>query len=164
MGFQCGSELAREGAGSGNDVLADRVHIRCCGNGCLGFRAYGGSPFPNAEKVTQKALPQRSAHSLKLGVPSLRDPSGRIASGLLRCTSSRCIWLRQTVAALPPPDKSRNEAFRRRPWIKIKIKSCSRANAHPVEWGGFAAWVVSTLKLWERACSRRRPASRPIPN
>ncbi len=31
------------------------VNIRCCGNGCLGFRPYGGSPFPNAEKVTQKA-------------------------------------------------------------------------------------------------------------
>ncbi|WP_224794706.1 hypothetical protein, partial [Pseudomonas fluorescens] len=66
------------------------------------------------------------------------------ASGLLRCTSSRCIWLRQTVAALPPPDESLHSAFRRRPWIKIK--SCSRANAHPVEWGGFAAWVVRKFK------------------
>jgi hypothetical protein len=87
----------------------------------------------------------RPARSLGLGVPSLRDPSGRIAYGLLRCTSSRCIWLRQTVAALPPPDESLHSAFRRRPWIKIK--SCSRANAHPVEWGGFAAWVVRTLTV-----------------
>jgi hypothetical protein len=31
-------------------------HIRCCGNGFLGFRPYGGSLFPNAEKVTKKAL------------------------------------------------------------------------------------------------------------
>jgi hypothetical protein len=31
------------------------VNIRCCGNGGLGFRPYGGSPFPDAEKVTQKA-------------------------------------------------------------------------------------------------------------
>jgi hypothetical protein len=46
--------------------------------------------------------------------------------------------------------------------LQIKIKSCSRANAHPVEWGGFAAWAVHRLKLWERACSRRRPASRPV--
>jgi hypothetical protein len=38
-----------------DQVLVGRVHIRCCGNGCLGFRPYGGSPFPNAEKVTQKA-------------------------------------------------------------------------------------------------------------
>ncbi|CAI8834512.1 hypothetical protein EMIT0P265_20375 [Pseudomonas zeae] len=104
----------------------------------------------------------RAARSLGLGVPSLRDPSGRIAYGLLRCTSSRCVWLRQTVAALPRPDESLHSAFRRRSWIKIKIKSGSRANAHPVEWGGFAAGVVRTLKLWERACSRRRPDSRPI--
>ena len=27
---------------------------------------------------------------------------GGSAYGLLRCTSSRCVWLRQTVAALPP--------------------------------------------------------------
>ncbi len=33
----------------------DRVHIHSCGNGHLGFRPDGGSPFPNAEKVTQKA-------------------------------------------------------------------------------------------------------------
>ena len=44
----------------------------------------------------------RSARSLGLGVPSLRDPSGGIASGLLRCTSSRCVRLRRTVATLPP--------------------------------------------------------------
>jgi len=36
-------------------------HIRCCGNGFLGFRPYGGSLFPNAEKVTKKAGPQRTA-------------------------------------------------------------------------------------------------------
>jgi len=42
--------------------------------------------------------------SLWLGVPSLRDSSGGIAYGLLRCTSSRCMRLRRTVAALPPPD------------------------------------------------------------
>jgi hypothetical protein len=33
------------------------VNIRCCGNGGLGFRPYGESPFPDAEKVTEKALP-----------------------------------------------------------------------------------------------------------
>ena len=32
---------------------------------------------------------------------------------MLRCTSSRCVWLRQTVAALPPPDKSLHSACRR---------------------------------------------------
>ncbi|ANI54946.1 hypothetical protein PDR5_32160 [Pseudomonas sp. DR 5-09] len=40
-------------------------HIRCCGYGHLGFRPYGGSLFPNAEKVTKKAEPRRTA--LRLG-------------------------------------------------------------------------------------------------
>ncbi|MFJ2530391.1 hypothetical protein [Pseudomonas helmanticensis] len=31
------------------------VNIRCCGDGGLGFRPYGGSLFPDAEKVTKKA-------------------------------------------------------------------------------------------------------------
>ena len=47
------------------------VNIRCCGNGGLGFRPYGGSPFPNAEKVTQKAC-------------SCVRPA-RWGSGFLRC-------------------------------------------------------------------------------
>ncbi|CAI8940842.1 hypothetical protein EMIT0347P_60071 [Pseudomonas sp. IT-347P] len=88
--------------------------------------------FDKRLKSNQKGLLLRAARSLGLGVPSLRDRSGRSVSGLLRCTYSRCVWLRQTVAALPRPDQSLHSAFRRRPWIKIK--SCSRANAHPVEW------------------------------
>jgi len=61
---------------------------------------------------------------------------------LLRCTSSRCVWLRQTVAALPRPDQSLHSAFRRRPWIKIKIKS-RRADTRPIEW--WRAWGVRLL-------------------
>ncbi len=110
------------------------VHIRCCGNGGLGFRPYGGSLFPDArnagpEKSNQKGLLLRAARSLGLGVPSLRDRSGRSVSGLLRCTYSRCVWLRQTVAALPRPDQSLHSAFRRRPWVKIKSR---RADTRPV--------------------------------
>jgi len=81
-------------------------------------------------KSNQKRFAPAFGPSLGLGVPSLRDSSGGIAYGLLRCTSSRCVWLRQTVAALPPPDKSLHSAFRRRQ----KIKSFTRANAHRVEW------------------------------
>ncbi|CAI8897608.1 hypothetical protein EMIT0347P_40463 [Pseudomonas sp. IT-347P] len=88
--------------------------------------------FDKRLKSNQKRLLLRAARSLGLGVPSLRDRSGRSVSGLLRCTSSRCVWLRQTVAALPRPDQSLHSAFRRRP--RIKIKSGSRACAHPVEW------------------------------
>ncbi len=136
------------------------VHIRFFGNGYLGFRPYGESPFPDAEKVTEKAC--SCVRPARWGSGFLRsgtDPWGS-ASGLLRCTSSRCVWLRQTVAALPAPDQSRNEAFRRRPWIKIK--SGTRACAHCFEWGGCAAWGMHKSKLWELACRRWRPDSRPI--
>ena len=105
--------------------MFDLVHIRCCGNGCLGFRPYGGSPFSNAKKVTQNACSYVRPSQAR--VLSLRDRSGRSGYGLLRCTSFRCVWLRQTVAALPRPDQSLRSAFRRRPWIKIKS---TRANAH----------------------------------
>jgi hypothetical protein len=98
-------------------------------------------------KSNQKRLLLRSARSLRLGVPSLRDRSGRSAYGLLRCTSSRCVWLRQTVAALPRPDQPLHSAFRRRSWIKIK--SCSRACAHPAS--GAAAPRISC-----RSCRRLR--------
>ncbi|VVP82033.1 hypothetical protein PS925_00591 [Pseudomonas fluorescens] len=47
------------------------VNIRCCGNGGLGFRPYGGSLFPDAEKVTKKAC-------------SCVRPA-RWGSGFLRC-------------------------------------------------------------------------------
>ena len=107
------------------------VYIRFCWCCRWRFRFYSESLWQTPQR-NQRSLPQRSARSLGLGVPSLRDCSGRIASGLLRCTSSRCVWLCQTVAALPPPNQSLHSAFRRRPWIKIK--SCSRACAHPVEW------------------------------
>jgi hypothetical protein len=114
--------------------------------------------MPAQQKVSKKRLLLRAARSLGLGVPSLRDRSGRSAYGLLRCTSSRCVWLRQTVAALPRPDQSRNEAFRRRPWIKIKSR---RAGTRPIEWlraKRCSGWVL----CWIRPSSERRPPS-PLP-
>ncbi len=86
-------------------------------------------PFANAQKEPKRWAPAFGT-SLWLGVPSLRDSSGGIAYGLLRCTSSRCMRLRRTVAALPPPDKSLHSAFR---WGR-HVKSGTRANAHRVEW------------------------------
>ena len=88
-------------------------YIRFFGCGGWRFRPYGESPFPDAEKVTEKAC--SCVRPARWGSGFLRsgtDPWGS-ASGLLRCTSSRCVWLRQTVAALPPPDKSLHSACRR---------------------------------------------------
>jgi hypothetical protein len=69
-------EVKRQLDGGGlwaDHVLGVWVYIRFFCDGGLRFRPYGESPFPNAEKVTEKALLLRSARSLGLGVPSLRD-------------------------------------------------------------------------------------------
>ncbi|VEF11706.1 Uncharacterised protein [Pseudomonas fluorescens] len=81
--------------------ILDWGHIRFIGCGRWRFRSYSESLF-QTPKRNQKALPLAYGTSLRLSVPSLRCPSGGIAYGLLRCTSSRCMRLRRTVAALPP--------------------------------------------------------------
>jgi hypothetical protein len=53
-------------------------------------------PFSNAKKEPKGFAPAYGT-SLRLSVPSLRCPSGGIAYGLLRCTSSRCVRLRRTA-------------------------------------------------------------------
>ena len=108
------------------EVLGEYPFSRCCG---WRFRSYSESPFSDAKKVTQKALPRRTARSLGLGVPSSRDRSGRSGSGWLRCTYTRCVRLRRTVAALPPPDRSRNEACRRGKRSKAGSKARAKAKA-----------------------------------
>ena len=80
-------------------------------------------PFVKRHKRNQKVSPQASGPSPWLGVPSLRHPSGDIASGLLRCTSSRCVRLRRTALRAHSPDECLHSAFRRGGWIKSNIKS-----------------------------------------
>ncbi len=110
--------------------LGGWVNIRCCG--CCGwrFRPYGDSLFLQTPKKSKQKNACSYVRPSQARVPSLRDRSGRSGYGLLRCTTFRCVWLRQTVAALPRPDQSLHSAFRRRRWIKIK--SFTRANAHRV--------------------------------
>ncbi len=45
------------------------VHIRCCGNGGLGFRSYSGSLLANAPKVTKRSLPHHSVPRLGSACP-----------------------------------------------------------------------------------------------
>jgi len=120
-------------------------HIRCCGNGFLWFRSYSGSLWQTPQS-NQRSWAPAFGPSLGLGVPSFRYSSGGIAYGLLRCTSSRCMRLRRTVAALPPPDESLHSAFRR----GQKIKSFTRANAHRVEW-----WEARSEKREARSGKRK---------
>ncbi|VVN12193.1 hypothetical protein PS619_03881 [Pseudomonas fluorescens] len=79
----------------------DWGHIRCCGCCRWRFRSYSDSLF-QTPKSKQKALPLAYGTSLRLSVPSLRCPSGGIAYGLLRCTSSRCMRLRRTALCAYP--------------------------------------------------------------
>jgi hypothetical protein len=82
--------------------IGDWGHIRCFGCCRWRFRSYSESLF-QTPKRNQKALPLAYGTSLRLSVPSLRCPSGGIAYGLLRCTSSRCMRLRRTALRASPP-------------------------------------------------------------
>ncbi|CAI8797959.1 hypothetical protein EMIT0P395_10111 [Pseudomonas sp. IT-P395] len=53
--------------------------------------------FSKRRKGNPKGFAPAYGTSLRLSVPSLRCPSGGIAYGLLRCTSSRCMRLRRTA-------------------------------------------------------------------
>src|SRR3546814_16698430 len=55
----CGSEPARDGGLIAGKELVDWVHIRCCGNGGVWFRPYGGALSKRA-KVTKALRTERS--------------------------------------------------------------------------------------------------------
>jgi len=80
------------------------VHIRCCGNGGWRFRPYGDSLFLQTPKKSKQKNACSYVRPTRWGSGFLRSGihPGGIASGLLRCTSSRCVRLRRTVATLPP--------------------------------------------------------------
>ncbi|MNP27477.1 hypothetical protein D3C76_1203900 [compost metagenome] len=58
--------------------------------------------FSKRRKGNPKGFAPAYGTSLRLSVPSLRCPSGGIAYGLLRCTSSRCMRLRRTALRAYP--------------------------------------------------------------
>ena len=70
-----GGGLAPDGGlWADQDVGLDRVHIRFCGDGCLGFRFYSGSLLKSA-KVSKTLLPHHSAP--RLGSLCQRGLTGR---------------------------------------------------------------------------------------
>ncbi len=109
-------------------------HIRCCGCCRWRFRFYSDSLF-QTPKSKQKALPPAYGTSLRLSVPSLRCPSEGIASGLLRCTSSRCVRLRhKALRAYPlmntfarPADGAKEQKQHQKPEPKPKPKQIKRS-------------------------------------
>jgi len=79
-------------------------------------------PFSNAKKEPKGFAPAFGP-SLELGVPSLRNRSGRSGYGLLRCTYVRCVRLRRTVATLPPPGSIPSLSLPKGQKINSRIKS-----------------------------------------
>ena len=124
-------------------------HIRCCGNGFLGFRPYGGSLFPNArnagpEKSNQKGFtltygPRCGSGSFAPGLirgHRLRFASLHLLSMHAAAPHGRCA---PTPGSIPPLSLPTGPA----------IKSGTRANAHRGEWGGaWRVWLLIWLWLW----------------
>ncbi len=130
--------------------------IGVLGFGCIsvaaGVAGYGSAltagHFCRRPKVTKTLCPDVRP-SLMLGfLRSGIDPGGS-AYGLLRCTSSRCVWLRQTVAALPPPDQSLRSACRRA--LRSRAGELTLGLLSGEERGGlgfgFAVWLPLTPAL-----------------
>jgi hypothetical protein len=87
-----------------------------------GFALTATHFFSNAKKVSKKGSPQASGPSLRLGVPSLRYPSGGIALRLASlaptcdvfdCVERRCAPIPRMNTSTQPPEgagRSRSKA------------------------------------------------------
>jgi hypothetical protein len=138
-------------------VLVGCVHIHSCGNGHLWFRPYGDSLWQTPQRK-QRSSPQRPAPRLgsaflRSGIHLGASPPVGFAS-----TSSRCVRLRRTAlraypqmnASTQPPDGAG--------------RSRSRSRAGELTLGLLSGEKRSVYAdpLWELACQRWRPDSRPI--
>ncbi|QAY87025.1 hypothetical protein CUN61_25145 [Pseudomonas arsenicoxydans] len=112
------------------------------GFGCISVAAVtaAGGFALTATHFFDKRLKKVSKKTLAPTFGPLAEARGSFAPGSirghrLRFASLHLLSMCSTSSngrCAPTPDESLPSAFRRRPWIKIK--SCSRANAHPVEW------------------------------
>ncbi len=130
--------------------FVDRVHIRCCGNGYLGFRPYGGSLFSDAKKSKQKRLAPPLGASPRLGMPERRHCSvGRREGPSMAQRGYPGIH-----AGMPTPQCLRSA-------IVVNGASRSKAKARrPDSRPVFS--VVHPSELWEQSLLARRPDCRPI--
>src|ERR1700739_3706303 len=131
--------------------FVDWVHIRFFGCCRWRFRSYSDSLF-QTPKSKQKAFAPAYGTSLRLSVPSLRCPSGGIAYGLLRCTSSRCMRLRRTaLRAYPlmdtfarPAEGAKDQKRDQEPEQKPLTLALSRREREPTELFGRVAPTCDT--------------------
>jgi len=160
------------------------VYIRCCGNGCLGFRPYGGSLLTNASKVTKNACscvrPARwGSRSLRCGIdPGAAPPVGFAAPPLavFGCAKRSLRSHPRINPYAQPSDVARGS--RSRAFGELTLGHLSGEKRAPGFSFSCGSWLASDggltadqslpeytgFNLWERACSRRRPHSRPSSN
>ena len=127
------------------------------------FRSYSESPFPNAEKVTQKALPRRTALRLgsvvpRYGVhPGASPPVCFAAPPLDGCGSAawRCAPNPRMNTSARPAEGAGDQKPHQKPKRKPKPKQIKRSQPSAVPtWD----WVFS-FGVW----SAGRPPSRASP-
>ncbi|MGY3023035.1 hypothetical protein ACVWXR_000870 [Pseudomonas lurida] len=168
----CGSGLACEGGLTADlDVGSDRVHIRYLGNGCYGFRPYGGSLLEKSPKSNQKGSCPNTRHLAH--ARCARNPTG-----IWGAAATRPPWRGAAKpASLPvyPPNPCRIPAsvFDGAPeiksTIKIKIKIKSGSLRIVVGVGGCKDFrLVQVIQPQclrhtlanQGCCSRGKPAGR----
>ena len=113
-------------------VLGFWVYIRCCGNGLLWFRPYGGSLLTNASKVTKKSCPgvrHFAEAQCSLATVSIRGHRLRFASLHLL---SMYAASPHGAARLPPgwtPSLGLPKGLKIKSHIKSHIKSQSQSQS-----------------------------------
>ena len=154
--LKCGRGLAPDGdLRADQDVGSDRVHIRFCGNGHLGFRPDGGSLW-KSPKVTKGLLPHHSAPRLgsvcpNAGLnpwaaamghpwPSAANPAScRVAHGFKPAFGQRGLTGRLRSKA-----RSRSRATRFASWLPLSATELCRYLG-PIAVGQWAYSVTDTL-------------------
>ncbi len=134
------------------------VNIRCCGRGCWRFRLTATYFFTSAKKSKQKTLAPAFGPRRLGFLRSGTDPgaAATVCFAAPPCAVSGCARrsLRSHARINPSTQPSDVAGGSRSRALELALI---------VEWGGFAAGSCAALLLllWDRACSRRRPVSRP---
>jgi len=142
-------------------LLGFWVYIRCCGNGDLGFRPYGESPFPNAEKVTEKACPNVRPSPwlgfLRCGIHPGASPPVCFAApplDVFDCVERSLRSHPRINPSTQPADGACGSRSRAAAELALILLSGGKRMC-----SAFA--LLWALRCDDSTCSRRRPDSRP---
>ena len=129
-----------------------RVHIRCCGNGHLGFRSYSGSLLANAPKVTKRSSPHHSAPRLGSVCPHSGFGAWAAAMGHPWPSAANPASCRVTHAPKPAFGQ---RGFTGRLRSKAKARAKAKAKAERVGLRADRYLTVELGQMWELACLRK---------